>query len=95
MEYVCELKAHVARYLSILESIFGPRDSRFEVGTVQKSDDGPRTHFPEGFHFNGGCRVDILISSWPWDNRRPDQGPWQIAHECAHLLDPYVDSFFA
>ena len=32
--------------------------------------------------------MDILITKYPWEHRSPDQGPWQIAHECVHLLDP-------
>ena len=87
--YVSDLKAHATRYLTILESIFGPRDPRFVFNTVRCSDDkSPCTHFPEGFHFGGDCRVDILITRWPWEHLSPDQGPWQIAHECVHLLDP-------
>lgn len=87
-QYICDLKKHVERYLSILESIFGQRDSRFVFGTIRESDMRPRTYFPKGFHFNGRCRVDILITKEPWAHRSPDQGPWQIAHECVHLLDP-------
>ena len=87
--YVRDLKAHVARYISILESIFGQRDPRFVFGTIEMSDDeSPRTHFPDYFHFGGGCRVNILITKYPWENCSPDQGPWQVAHECVHLLDP-------
>ena len=87
--YVRDLEAHVTRYMSILESIFGQRDPRFLFGTIGMSDDGrPRTHFPGRFHFGGGCSVDILITQYPWEHRSPDQGPWQVAHECVHLLDP-------
>ena len=87
--YVRDLKAHVARYISILESIFGQRDPRFVFGTIEMSDDeSPRTHFPDYFHFGGGCRVNILITKHPWEHCRLDQGPWQVAHECVHLLDP-------
>ena len=86
--YVSDLKAHVTRYLAILESIFGPRDPRFVFNTIRMSDESPSTHFPGGFHFRGDCRVDIFITRWPWEHCSPDQGPWQIAHECVHLLDP-------
>ena len=86
--YVSDLKAHATKYLKILESIFGPRDPRFTFNDVRCSDESPCTHFPQGFHFGGDCRVDILITRWPWEHRSPDQGPWQVAHECVHLLDP-------
>lgn len=86
--YVSSLRLHVTKYLTILESILGPRDPRFVFGTIGKSDERPHTYFPDGFHFRGKCRVNICISSWPWDHRSPDQGPWQVAHECLHLLDP-------
>ncbi len=90
LEYICDLEAHATRYLSILESIFGPRDSRFVLGTIQHSEEGPCTYFPQQHHFKGGCRVDIFISDQPWELHSPDQGPWQIAHECVHLLDPGI-----
>ena len=86
--YVRNLEAHVTSYVSILESIFGQRDPRFVFGTIGMSDGRPRTHFPGRFHLDGGCHVDILITKYPWEHRSPDQGPWQIAHECVHLLDP-------
>ena len=86
--YIGDLERHVKRYVSILEGIFGQRDSRFVFGSIGMSEERPRTNYPENFHMNGGCRVDILISQHPWKNRCLDQGPWQIAHECVHLLDP-------
>lgn len=89
ISYVSDLKAHATRYLTLLESILGRRDPRFAFNTVRCSDDeNSCTHFPEGFHFGDDCRVDILITRWPWEHLSPDQGPWQIAHECVHLLDP-------
>ena len=88
IEYICYLKAHVARYLSILETIFGPRDPRFVFHTIKHSEDGPYTNFPQNYYLNGGCLVEIFISSRPWERRSLGQGPWQIAHECVHLLDP-------
>ena len=50
----------------------------------------PQTYFPEGFHLNGACIVNIQISEWPWDYCSKDQGAWQVAHECVHLLDPML-----
>ena len=89
--YINNLKTHVVQYLTILESIFGPRDSRFIFNTIgQSCDEQPCTYFPSQFHFDGNCPVDILIGKWPWEHYSPDQGPWQIAHECVHLLDPGV-----
>ena len=83
------LKAHVARYISILEPIFGRRDPRFVFRTIGVSDTGsPCTYFPEGFHFRGGCHVNILIAKFPWENCSSGRWPWQVAHECVHLLDP-------
>ena len=91
--YIRKLEDYVAGYMSILEGIFGPRDQRFVFGNIGKSTrpaerPRPRTHFPDGFHFDGGCRVDIHITEYPWNHLCPDQGPWQVAHECVHLLDP-------
>ena len=88
------LNAWVEKYLSILESIFGPRDSRFVFGTVRSTNKNyPHTGYPDGFHFNGNCRVDIFITADPWKNCRHTQGPWQVAHECVHLLDPVERGF--
>ena len=93
MQYVEFLEVQAYRYRTILQDILGPFDRRFVFGSIKKSinEDGvPHTNFPGGFHFNGDCVVDIHISSWPWENRSPDQGPWQVAHESVHLLDPGV-----
>ena len=88
-QYIDYLRHHATRYLSMLEAIFGPRDPRFDFGTIGLSDDDrPRTHYPIRYSLEGGCRVDILISTFPWMARSPHQGRWQIAHECVHLLDP-------
>ncbi len=86
--YISDLKAHAIRYLAILESILGPRDPKFVFNTIGKTDESPCTYFPKGFHFSGDCHIDILITRWPWENCCPGQGPWQVAHECVHLLDP-------
>ena len=64
---------------------------RFVFGTIRKSADyTPRTFFPDKYHTDGGCIVDIQISDFPWEHCSPDQGKWQVAHECVHLLDPGI-----
>ena len=69
--------------------MFGQCDPRFVFGAVRKSSDyTPCTYFPNGYYTHGGCVVDIHISDWPWEHRCYDQGTWQVAHECVHLLDP-------
>jgi len=93
VQYLTFLEGQVNRYKTILQGILGPFDRRFVFGSIKKSidkDDVPHTNFPDGFHLNGGCVVDIHISSWPWDNNSTDQGAWQVAHESVHLLDPGV-----
>ncbi len=93
MQYLRFLEGQVHRYRAILEGILGPSDYRFVFGSIKKSidkDDMPHTNFPGGFHLNGGCVVDIHISSWPWEHHSADQGAWQVAHESVHLLDPGV-----
>ena len=87
------LKRQAYRYKTILQDMLGLFDRRFVFGSIKRSshkDDVPHTHFPGGFHLNGGCVVDIHISSWPWKHCSPDQGAWQVAHESVHLLDPAV-----
>ena len=74
----------------MLEEMLGPRDSRFTFGTVKGSSRNPHTSFPGGYHTGGGCVVNILIGQHPWDKCCYDQGTWQTAHECVHLLDPGV-----
>ena len=90
-DYLRVLQRQAKRYIRVLEELFGPCDPKFEFGCIQKSTQQngmPQTHFPKGFHLNGNCVVDIQISEHPWDNCSIDQGTWQVAHECVHLLDP-------
>ena len=90
-EFVHQLEEHVRQYLIKLERMLGPRDRRFVFGTVRMTTDkngNPHTHFPNGYHFNGNCTVDVHISKWPWEHLSRDQSVWQIAHESVHLLDP-------
>ena len=89
--FVAHLERQVGRYLAVLEEMFGPRDSRFEFGKVRESRSSPRTHFPRGYYTVGGCVVDIHIGAYPWKHCCYDQGTWQVAHECVHLLDPGIN----
>ncbi|MDE0309512.1 MAG: hypothetical protein OXI60_06730 [Acidiferrobacterales bacterium] len=86
--YIKDLETYVTKYSETLDLIFGPRDQRFKFNSICYAVDGPYTFFPECFHLNGDCRIDICISKNSWENCRKDLGPWQIAHECVHLLDP-------
>ena len=88
---ISELAESAKRYLVVLESMFGPRDLRFAFGTIRKSDDGPRTFYPGGFHLKGGCQIDIWISKNCWERQDLNTAKWEIAHECVHLLDPSLD----
>lgn len=91
-EFIGFLNQQAHRYRELLENMFGQCDQRFVFGSVKKSKDGtPRTHFPEEFHLNGDCVVDIHISEEPWQHCYYDQGTWQLAHESVHLLDPEVN----
>ena len=79
------------RYRKRLEGMFGRCDQRFVFGSIRETTnkkDVPQTDFPNGFHFNDGCVVDIHISKEPWQNHWCNQATWQIAHESVHLLDP-------
>ena len=90
-EFLKFLEQQALQYRGILEDMFGPRDQRFVFGSIKKSiDEGdiPYTYFPNGFHFNGGCVVDVHISGCPWQKCYRNQGTWQLAHESVHLLDP-------
>ena len=83
-QYVEFLVEQTCRYRDILQDIFGPYDQSFVFGSIKKSideDDVPHTNFPNGFHVNGGCIIDIHISTRPWRNCSRDQGTWQVAHE--------------
>lgn len=88
-QFVKYLERHLRRYREILEDRFGPCDPKFVFGSFRKSvNNMPRTHFPYGYHTNGNCIVDIHLSDFSWEHCSLDQGPWQVAHECVHLLDP-------
>ena len=87
--FVTHLKNRVEKYLAILEEMFGPSDPRFVFRTILESSRSyPLTYFPFGYHLNGGCVVDIHITKYPWEHYYDNQGTWQVAHECVHLLDP-------
>ena len=86
--FIRDLEQQVGRYMRVLENFFGARDPRFIFGSIRKSSGPPQLNFPATYNLDGGCVVDIHIGEWPWDNESPDQGPWQVAHECVHLLDP-------
>ena len=93
-EFMGFLEQQARTYRRLLEDRFGQCDQQFVFGSIKKSideDDEPHTNFPNGFHFKGGCVVDIHISEWPWQHCCYDQGAWQLAHESVHLLDPGVN----
>ena len=91
---LAQLAHQVDKYLTVLEGLFGPRDSRFVFGTIRRSTHpkgDPQTYFVSGYHENGGCVVDIHISPDVHDKSTRARATWQIAHECVHLLDPCKD----
>lgn len=90
-EFIRFLDQQARTYRGRLEDMFGQCDPRFVFGSIKKTvniDDPPHTNFPDGFHFNGGCVVDIHISEEPWQHCYCNQATWQLAHESVHLLDP-------
>ena len=90
-EFMGFLDQQALRYRRLLEDMFGQYDQRFVFGSIKKSireDDLPHTQYPNGFHFKGGCVVDIRISEEPWQHCYCNQATWQLAHESVHLLDP-------
>ena len=89
VQYTWDLKKYVTKYLSTLEDLFGPRDPKFVFGDIKKANqDTPYVYFPQKYNLEGGCIVEIHISNCAWDNYRKEQGAWQVAHECVHLIDP-------
>ncbi len=88
-QYISHLEKQARKYIKILEEMFGPCDDKFIFRTIGQSTDGdPMTYFPNRFRLEGNCVVDIHISKYTWENCCYDQGTWQVAHECVHLLDP-------
>ena len=100
-DYVRGLECRIGAYMRVLEAMFGPRDPRFVYGSIKKSDGSPQLHFPNNYNLCGGCVVDIWIGEWPYTNRSPDQGPWQLAPYLkshlsgvdAHTLDALCEKF--
>ena len=87
--FVRYLNERVQEYVDMLEKMFGPRDPRFDFGTVRQSDCSiPRTYFRGNYHTDGGCVVDIKVGKSAWENLQYGRSAWQVAHECVHLLDP-------
>lgn len=89
-QFVQYLEQRVYLYLAMLEEMFGPRDPRFAFGTIGRSTGDPQTHFPGGYHTNGGCVGGIEIGRRAWESPSCGLATWQVAHECVHLLDPDV-----
>ena len=89
-DFVEYLEKKTLDYLEILEQLFGPRDPRFVLGPLIRSNDNPRTFFHVRYHTEGGCVVSIKLGASCWDNMEYGRGAWQVAHECVHLLDPGV-----
>ena len=87
-QYIEHLHCEIKKYRKILEEMFGRSDARFIFGTVCQSLNDPRTHYPNNYHTNGGCSVDIHIGNLAWAKLHYPQSTWQAAHECVHLLDP-------
>lgn len=90
-EFLRFLQQQAYKDIHSLETMFGPTDPRFVFRTITKAtapSDTPYIDFPDGFHLNGGCVVNICISERPWQRCSRDQGSWQVAHESVHLLDP-------
>ena len=91
--FVRRFEVQIKSYTAILEYMLGPRDNRFvfhTVGMTTDEGDNPQIYFPNGFHYEENCAVDVHISSWPWKHLSPDQNIWQVAHESVHLLDPVL-----
>ncbi len=91
--FVRRIAVQINSYTAMLEHMLGPRDNRFvfhTVGMTTNEVDNPQICFPNGFHCEGNCAVDVHISSWPWKHFSPDQSIWQVAHESVHLLDPVL-----
>ena len=87
-DYVINLERRIGAYMRILEAMFGSRDPRFVLGSIKKSSCLPQLDFPNGYNRFGGCVVDICITEDPYTYQWLNQGTWQVAHECVHLLDP-------
>ena len=89
LAYLADVRDH---HIETLQAMFGNRDDRFVVGGIGRSADRyARTFFPNGFGLKGNCVVDIHITQYPFDHCCYDQGAWQVAHECVHLLDPTIN----
>ena len=86
-------KRHAHKYLHQIEEIFGACDRKFHLNEINEGIHGepPHTHFPKGYHCNGNCPVDIIIT--PYAATKPALAKWQIAHECVHLLDPVIGGY--
>ena len=88
-EFVTRLKGQADLYIHHLETMFGPPRAGFLFRSIGRSTDRfPRIFYPLVNPVNGMRVVDIHIGRRAWDRCSPDQGPWQVAHECVHLLDP-------
>ena len=86
-QFLAHLKCQTDQYIEKLESMFGPHDPRFVLGTIGRARDViPGIHYPNGYHPNDNCVVDIHIGKDPWDHHRCDRGHMA---DCPRVCSPY------
>ena len=71
--------------------MLGECDKRFVFTSIERStlpSGGPQTPYPGDPGPNSQRSIHIQISKSAWGSCSYDQGAWQVAHECVHLLDP-------
>ena len=85
-EFSWTLTSYLGRFLSDIESMFGPRDTSFTILGIElvETDGDPQNWLPRTS--NDYKHVIIQLSKNAIDNEKTAR--WELAHECVHLLDP-------
>ncbi len=91
------LPVYVSRFLTDIEHLFGPRDHSFTIVGIEidtTPDASPHLWYPES-----GIAPDdperqyrhVVIRLTSHALTDPARARWQLAHECFHLLDPWIE----
>lgn len=91
------LPACTSRFLADIEQLFGPRDPLFSMVGIEI--DATPGALPHLWYPDSGIAPDdtdrrsrhVAIRLTTNSLTDPARARWQLAHECVHLLDPWVE----
>ena len=92
------LPEYASEFLSDIEGRFGPRDRSFTLVGIdidRTPDKHPHLWYPNSGIPPGdpeGRSRHVVVRLGPAALTDPARARWQLAHECFHLLDPWIET---